>query len=317
MTIEEIIEKTKSDLMGIVNNDFQSDKIVILLKSGLEEKIATELLSSYKTAIDAQYAAKNVWTDLGSNFTDEKSTSIAEIQSRETSTRQKFDELVEMCAILIVAKTLEAKEEFDEFFKELDKRGIKEEQIPDFILRTAYCYYKQRLVDLRKITEYAKNTAAQIDGLKNDLSSSKSEVVRLNEKVEELTDENAGLKKENEKLTEENNIKRDQLLKLAITFLKRIGDDEKFFQAVRSQKNIFQKVLQQTRQQISKNRLAQKIIGKLPDMPEESEEIPETLAQEKDVHVKKLVELLGKSTPIITENNQNTINSDDELDLLD
>lgn len=262
MKTDKKMENIQAILIKIITeNNIQNREEIIrkIEEIGLDNQSAQNLIDAYNQAEEAKKASKNAWNVSLENRID-YSPDIAQYQQRELETRQKFDEVKDRCALLMVANRMDPNQMDDELLAKLYQRGISADEITSPAVRIAFYYYsKSKLQDneKRKETDDVKTFSAKV----------KEQVMLLKAKYRELERENKALKKSYEKLQSKYNA--------------RVISDEKHYQTALSQITTLKKKIKRLENksvfQVVGDRLKDVFGNKKEKLPEPMSEIPDTL----------------------------------------
>lgn len=262
MKIDERIEEMQSKLIKILTETNLEDKeegIKLLERWGLDTEYATKLLDAFINAESAKDAAKNAWDKtLNSRSGDDVSADIAKSQQRELDTRQRFDSVNSKCALLIVARTLDANKINDEVLGKLYEHGIQEEEINNPTLKITYHYYC-----VAKEIENEKR--ADLEKFRTFVSKAKAKVVQRENRIEELENQNEMINK--------------AYINLQYKHSTRIIADEKHYQEALSQNKELKRQINQLQSRGIFHVIGDKILGRnrIRRLPGKTSELPETL----------------------------------------
>lgn len=262
MKIDERIEEMQSKLIKILtetNLENKEEGIKLLERLGLDTEYATELLDAFINAESAKDAAKKVWdSTLNIRPRDDISADIAKSQQRELETRQHFDSINAECALLAVARALAPNNINNEILGKLYEKGIQEEQIDNPALKITYHYYCETMEK-----ENDRNT--DLEKFRTFVSKAKAKVVQLENRIEELENQNEMINK--------------AYINLQYKHSTRIIADEEHYQEALSQNKELKRQINQLQSRGIFHAIGDKILGrnKIRRLPGKTSELPETL----------------------------------------
>lgn len=297
MTSKEIIEEQQIKLREMLINLKNPEEIIqSLIDMGLDSDSATRLISAYRKFEDARETARRFWGNDKTKISEIHEDYGDIIGNNEIETRDEFDKLIKMCALLTIINKIEPIQISDEIMDELYELNIGESKITNPAVAKIFEYYtrwkeseEQRKKELGSIKQAASEYVESEEQEKND----------YRRKIELLEKENANLSEKLKKI--------QMYIKNLPTRLNMImsHDEQKYQMALKRIKTLEKQVEELNGRgifQIIGAKLRGKPKNKTELLPDASETMPGTLSDGWSKIIKQLgLEIKDESIPKKTD----------------
>ena len=278
---EVIVEEMQSTLMETlikVSSYSEEDAVRCLQELNLDNESATELLSAYKESQVAAKAVKDAWNTILESKVKADHSDIAEYQQKEFDTRKHFDKLKERYALLIIINSIEPSEIDEELLKDINEKGVQENEITNPELKIHFHYYLQIRSIFEKVEKIYSGYKKRNEGLSRRLEESQAQ-------TRELISSNESLQKQ---------------------YQDRIDSDEKYYQLALAQIEALKKQLEQSQKRGIFRRIFSK---KTKEIPDTIPNLPKTLSPEEFGDQSKEMQPSSETIKVKPEEHINEINN--------